>query len=213
MIQSTFQSIFAGAAALVLTALSPAVAQPEAVDSGTAVAPAVQYARIGIVPLRDESDIRNGAADLASMLAGRLGERFKSAEFIEVDPGIIGLEHGPVLLEEAVELGAEYGCDALLDGVFGGVEIVGGTWPNTASDTPQARGELTWRLVECSAGRLVVDGTVKPLKPKVYSARIRSSEQLIRRVMQEMVAVVGDELEEGGWPAGTSLPSADEEVK
>jgi hypothetical protein len=168
---------------------------------------AAQFARVGVVPLRDDGNIRDGAQQLTEMLAGRLDGRFEEVEFIIVDPAVIGLKCGPVLLEEAVELGSEYEVEALLDGVFCGVEIVGGTWPNLGSDLPLARGVMRWRLVECAEGMLVIDGEIAPRKPQFYPKRIRTEEELINRVMQDLVAKVGDDLEAGGILAGTEQPA------
>lgn len=152
--------------------------------------------RVGIVPLRDDGNVRDGAERLTSMLAARLGAQFESTEFfiVELDDDD-DQPAGPLLLKEAVDLGRETGADALLDGVFGGVEIVGGTWPNKGGDHPQARGFLRWRLVDGATGLLITDGRVDPEKPKVYSQRIRTLKRLQTRVLQDLADAVVEELE------------------
>jgi hypothetical protein len=187
-----------------MLSLAPAAGPP-------AEEPPVQYAHIGIVPLRDEGNVRDGAEELSAMLAGRLDAYFPEAEFILLDPGEEGFPPGPVLLDEAVEYGTEFGVDALIDGVFGGVEIAGGTWPNAGSDVPMARGELRWRLVECGEGLLVADDHVLPEKHKIYSKRITDTDELVERVMQDLVAAVAALLEERGLVAGTELPESEED--
>ena len=200
---------------VITLALVLAVALARSVPAGTGTNIAeretpVQYSVVGIVPFHDRGDVREGAERFIEILQARLAARFEEVEFIVVDPEKVDAETGPLLLDEAVKLGSEYGCDALVDGVFYGVEIVGGTWPNTASDTPEARGKLKWRLVECSGGSLLLDGRLDPGKPKVYSRRIRSEDELIRRVMQGMAAEVGDRLGESGFLAGTPPPEGSE---
>jgi hypothetical protein len=161
--------------------------------------------RIGIVPLRDEGNVRNGAERLSSMLQARLEAKFEEAEFFVVELDEKDQPSGPLLLKEAVELCSETGADGLIDGVFGGVEIVGGTWPNKGGDHPQARGFLRWRLVDGSDGMLIMDGRIEPEKPKVYSPRIRSTRQLQTRVLQDLADEVVAALE--GCPR---LPGAGE---
>ena len=167
------------------------------------------YTSVGVIPLHDASNIHEGAMLLTEMLAARLDERFEDAEFILLDAEAVEPARWPLLPDEAVELGDELGVDALLDGVFGGVEIVGGTWPNLGSDVPQARGDLRWRLIDCETGRLVLARASGGRKPKIYSPRIRTTEHLIRQVMQDLVCAVGDELEEAVVLAGTQEPETD----
>jgi len=203
--------------ALLAVALQPARAQDAAQPAAGAASE--QYARIGVAPLRDEGNVHDGAALLTEMLAGRLGARFDHVEFVPVDPAEAGLGDGPLLLDEARQLGAHYQVEALLDGVFLGVEIVGGTWPNVGSDLPMARGMMRWRLVDCGTGLLALDGKVAPKKAKFYPKAVRTEEDLVSRVMQDMVAQVGDDLEAAGLLAGTEPstppeagPESDEEV-
>jgi len=193
------------ALAVALSAARQAAAQEPPAD-----AVPVQYARVGVVPLRDEGNIRDGADKLSEMLAGRLSGRFDEVEFVLIKRDEDG-DNEPLLLDEAVKLGKEQGVDALLDGVFQGIEIVGGTWPNQGSDLPMARGMMRWRLVDCSTGLLALDGKVAPRKPKCYPMRIRTEEELISSVMQDMVAEVGTGLEEAGILAGTEPPADEQE--
>lgn len=170
-------------------------------------APAPELKRIAVVPLRDEGNVRDGAARLTSMLQAKLAARFEGVEFFIVEPAADGLPPGPLLLEEAIELCRESGADALLDGVFGGVEIVGGSWPNNGGDHPQAKGFLRWRLVDGTDGLLIQDGVIDPDKHKVYPQRIRSTKELQSRVMQDLAAQVVTALEDcerlpGGGDAG-----------
>jgi hypothetical protein len=155
---------------------------------------------IGVVPLRDEAEQPRLAARLSEMLAARLGARFEDVDFVAVDPALLGsgLSDGPLLLDEAVELGRLAGVDALLDGVFGGVQISGGSWPTRAASAPEARGKLRWRLVECAEGLLLADARIEGDKYKAYSQRIRTEDELQRRVLQDLVLEVGDELERAG---------------
>jgi len=209
---SRLAAVLAGSllCALLAAAAQPARSQQAGQSFGAASAAPAQYARIGVVPLRDEGNVHDGAVQLTEMLAGRLGARFEQVEFVPVDPAAAGLGDGPLLLDEAVQLGAHYEVDALLDGVFLGVEIVGGTWPNVGSDLPMARGMLRWRLVDCATGLLALDGQVAPKKAKFYPKSVRTEEDLIGRVMQDMVAQVGDDLEAGGMLAGTEPPAPPE---
>jgi hypothetical protein len=204
---SRLAAVLAGSllCALLATALQPARAQ-DAAQPAAADATLAQYARVGVVPLRDEGNVHDGAALLTAMLAGRLGARFDQVEFVAVDPAEAGLGNEPLLLNEAKQLGAHYQVEALLDGVFLGVEIVGGTWPNIGSDLPMARGMLRWRLVDCRTGLLALDGKVAPKKAKFYPKAVRTEEDLVSRVMQDMVAQVGDDLEAAGLLAGTEPP-------
>ncbi len=158
--------------------------------------PAAPFARVGIVPLRDEGNVRNGAQRLTKMLRARLAAHYEDVDFFIVDLEDTDIPPGPLLLKEAVELCDRTGADALLEGVFGGVEVVGGTWPNRGSDFPMARGYLSWRLVEGSGGMLVSDGKIDPDKPKVYSERIRSTKELQTRVLQDLADGVAAALED-----------------
>jgi hypothetical protein len=151
--------------------------------------------RVGIVPLRDDGNVRNGAQRLTSMLAARLAARFEETEFFVIELDDTDPPEGPLLLAEAVELCRETGADALVDGVFGGIEVVGGTWPNKGGDHPQARGFLRWRLVDGVSGLLITDGVIDPDKPQVYSQRVRTLKQLQTRVLQDLADAVVEELE------------------
>jgi|GEM_PF-6064279 len=162
--------------------------------------------RIGVVPLRDEGNLRDGAKQMTEILLGRLAGRFSEVEFIAIDPAEAELDDKPLLLDEAVRLGEEFDVEALVDGTFDGIEIVGGTWPNQGADTPQARGFMRWRLVDCQDGLLIADGRIKPAKPEFYSRQIRTEETLVRRVMQSLADQIGTELEELERLAGTQKP-------
>lgn len=171
-----------------------------------------QLARIGLVPLADESKIRGGGEELDSILLARLEDHFEDVEFVAVDPGVIGIKNGaPLLLEDAAELGVHYGVDALLTGTFIGVDIVGGTWPNHGADFPSAQGWLRWRLVGCAQGLLLADGTVDFGKPRIYSQRVKDTAQLRRRVMQDLADEALEQLEGIGELAGTARPADDED--
>jgi hypothetical protein len=196
---SRLVAVLAGSLLIALLCAAAAAADADAA--------AAQYARVGVVPLRDEGNVHDGAVQLTEMLAGRLGGRFDQVEFVLVDPAELDLGDEPLLLAEAVELGAHFEVDALLDGVFLGVEIIGGTWPNLGSDLPMARGMMRWRLVDCASGLLAQDGKVAPKKAKFYPKAVRTEEDLVNRVMQDMVAKVGDDLEAGGMLAGTEPPA------
>jgi hypothetical protein len=179
-----------------------------ALISSAAVAddPAPQYSCVGILPVQNDSKLRGAAEQLTSRLATVLGERFEEVEFIIIEPDEQQEDNEPVLLKKAVKFGQQYEVEALLTGVFDGVEIVGGTWPNRGGDYPQARGFHHWRLVECSQGLLVADGAIKPDKPKIYPQRIRSSEELIKRVLQDIAVAQADDLEETALLLGTKPP-------
>jgi hypothetical protein len=163
-----------------------------------AAQPEAGFTRVGIVPLRDESGIRDGAKKMTELLRAHLAQRFKGVEFVLVDPAELDLPDGPLLLDEAVRAGEHFKVQALIDGVFQGVEIQGGVWPTLASDTPLARGFLRWRLVECAEGIVVTDGAIHPKRYKVYPKRVRSAEDLERKVMQDLARAAGDALEESG---------------
>lgn len=191
--------VLAHATAMLALALPLVAAGAPAGDS----APPLE--RIGIVPLRDEGNVRNGAERLTAMLRARLEARFEQAEFFVVELDEAEQPSGPLLLKEAVELCRETGADGLIDGVFGGVEIVGGTWPNKGGDHPQARGFLRWRLVDGATGLLITDGSIEPEKPTVYSPRIRSTQKLQTRVLQDLADEVVAALEDC-----PRLPAAEE---
>lgn len=189
-------------ALLVLLACSPVLAKGDKKsDTKTDKQPAppahAAILKVGIVPLRDDAEQPKLAVKLAAMLKARLGARFKKVSFEIVDPAKLGsgLTDGPLLLDEAVKLGRKAGVDALLDGVFGGVQIAGGSWPSMTASFPEARGKLRWRLVECGEGLLLADGDIRPEHYKAYSQRIRSEGELQRRVLQDLVMAVGDEIE------------------
>ncbi|MCC7479251.1 hypothetical protein IT575_12440 [bacterium] len=185
-------------------AREPAPAKP----GSAAAAPIL---RIGIVPLKDEAEDPALTSSLGRMLQARLGARFKGVTFTLVDPASLGsqLGDGPLLLKEAVALGQSAQVDALIDGVFGGVKIAGGSWPSLTASAPEAKGRLRWRLVECSEGLLLADGRIEPEQYKVYSQRIRTEKELRKRVLQDLVLEVGDELEKlGRLPRRAGQPAA-----
>jgi hypothetical protein len=171
--------------------------------------PVAQYVSVVVIPLHEAGNVHEGASALTEMLVARLGARFEDVEFLLADAEEIEPAEWPVLPAEAINIGNDLGVDALLDGAFGGVEIVGGTWPNKGSDVPQARGRLNWRLLDCATGQLVLAGVAGAKRPQVYSPRIRSSEELARRVMQDLVTDVGDALEEAVVLAGTGESEAE----
>ncbi len=180
-------------------AAEPAAAAGHSSSAGHS-APASPLLRVGIVPLRDDAEQPKLAASLSRMLQARLAARFKGVEFVVLDPESLGSGLGdtPLLLNEAVNLGQAANVDALLDGSFGGVQIAGGSWPSMTASEPQARGKLRWRLVECTEGLLLADGKIDPDRYKAYSQRIRTEKELEKRVLQDLVLSVGDELEKLG---------------
>jgi hypothetical protein len=186
--------------------------RPALADGGTIAPPAPpalatgQFTRVGLVPLKDEGQLRGGATDLLSIWQAQLTKEFPEVEFVLADPAALDLPAGPLLLDEAVELGAHYEVQALLTGVFGGVEITGGTWPNAGASFPTAKGVLSWRLVDCTSGLLAADGVVDFDKPKAYSPRVKDTAELTRRVLQDLAREAVAALEASGWLAGTEPP-------
>jgi hypothetical protein len=179
-------------------------------DGGTLAEPADtaastgQFTRVGIAPLKDASKLRGGADDLLSIWQAQLKQAFPEVEFVLVDPSVLDLPAGPLLLEEAVKLGQHYDVHALLTGVFEGVEVTGGTWPNAGASFPSAKGAMSWRLVECETGVLVADGVIEPRKPKAYSPRIKDTAELCRRVLQDLARDATAALKDAGALAGTA---------
>ena len=172
-------------------------------QQATATATGGQFTRVGLAPLRDDGKLRDGAAELLAIWQAQLEQEFPEVEFVPVDPEALDLPDGPLLLDEAIDLGAHYGVQALLTGVFGGVEVVGGTWPNAGSSFPSAKGAMSWRLVESRKGLLVADGSVDFRRPKAYSSRTKDSAQLARRVMQDLAREATAQLGGTGALAGT----------
>lgn len=152
---------------------------------------------VGIIGFEDEGNVRDGASLLTKAVEVRLKSRFEEVEFIPVSEEILDGIPRPLLLDEAVELGAKVGVQAILDGTFEGIEIAGGTWPNLGSDRPQAKGKARWRLVGCEKGIVLVDGVYSPDKPVIYSGSIRTEKQLIRRVTQDIAGSIAEKL--GIW--------------
>ncbi|MBN2081751.1 hypothetical protein JW859_06015 [bacterium] len=187
---------------LAIVVLAPVWAE----DDARPVSAKPLLTRIGVVPLHDAGNLRDGAEQMTEILLGRLAARFADVEFLAIDPAEAGLEDKPLLLADAVTLGEACDVEALIDGTFDGIEIVGGTWPNQGADTPQARGFLRWRLVDCQDGLLLADGRIRPAKPEFYSRHIRTEEALVRRVMQSLADQVGAEIEDLELLAGTEAP-------
>lgn len=196
------------ALALVLAA-QPAWAEDEAAAPPTGAV--AQFTRVGIVPLKDEGNLRGGAEDLLSIWQAQLEKRFDEVEFVLADPTELGLPAGPLLLEEAVKVGEYYKVEALLTGTFGGVEITGGNWPNAGSSYPSAKGAMSWRLVECGTGLLITDGVVDFGSPKSYSPRVKDSTELARRVLQDLAREAVAALAKSGALAGTDPPQREGE--
>jgi hypothetical protein len=161
-------------------------------------ASALPYTRIGVVLFMDDSRIHHGGEQFTEILLGRLNTRIKGVEFVMADPHEIGIKAGPLQPDEARELGAKLDVQALLDGIFSGVDIVGGTWPSLANDVPQAKGQARWRLLDAGTGVMARDGLVDPKRPKIYSRRVRNTDDLVRRVMQDMAEEICTALEAGG---------------
>ncbi len=178
-------------------------------ESADAAASSGQFTRVGLAPLRDDGGLRDGAADLLTIWQAQLEKELPEVEFVLVDPAALDLPAGPLLLDEAVKLGAHFEVEALLTGVFGGVEITGGTWPNAGSSYPTAKGAMSWRLVECQTGLVVADGIADFDKPKAYSARTKDTAQLARRVLQDLARAATQQLVASGALAGTVRPQED----
>lgn len=181
---------------------APSAPARGSVDTSQPLVSTRGFTRIGVLPLTDKGAVRDGAVQLTAMLKDRLGARFEGVVFIAIDLPAARLEGEPALIENAAKLGQQFDVQALLDGVFGGVDISGGCWPNHGSDMPEARGVLRWRLIECASGQLAAEGDIAPRKPQVYSQRIRTEAALVRSVMQGLVEEVGDALEGAGLLAG-----------
>jgi hypothetical protein len=165
------------------------------------------YTRIGVVLFLDDSRIRHGGEKFTEILLGRLGARIKGVEFVMADPHEIGIKAGPLQPDEARELGAKLGVQALLDGIFSGVDIVGGTFPSLGNDLPQATGRARWRLLDAGTGVLALDGLVDPERPKIYPKRVRNTDDLVRRVMLDMAEEICAALEDAwGAPEDAKKP-------
>lgn len=171
--------------AVLALATPPAAEDQPGADDRLPEIPA-PYTRIGIVTFLDDSRIHDGGAKFTDMLLARLGARITGAEFVLADPAQIGIKAGPLQPDEARELGAKAGVQALVDGIFSDIEIVGGTWPSLANNIPQAKGIARWRLLDAGTGMLLLSGRIDPDEPKIYSRRVRNSDELIRLVMQDM---------------------------
>jgi hypothetical protein len=186
------------ACALAFTLAAPCAAKNPAPQHSDLPAIPAPYTRIGIVTFLDDSRINNGGKKFTEVLLGRLGARINGVEFVLADPQEIGVKAGPLQPDEACNLGAKLGVQALLDGIFSGVDIVGGTWPSIANNVPQAKGTARWRLLDAGTGMLMLDGRVEPEKPKLYSRRVRSTDDLVRLVMLDMAEEIGQALADGG---------------
>ncbi len=193
--------------AMLALAMPCAAKDPGATKSDLPAIPA-PYTRIGIVTFLDDSRVHNGGEKFTQVLLGRLGARIEGVEFILADPKEIGIKAGPLQPDEASNLGAKLGVQALLDGIFSDIDIVGGSWPSIANNIPQAKGSARWRLLDAGSGMLMLDGRVDPDRPKLYPKRVRSNDDLIRLVMLDMAEEIAVALQEAGAvpPHITSLP-------
>ncbi len=108
-------------------------APPAAKDAPAAVHLDAPYTRIGVVLFYNDSRIRDGGVKFTDILLGRLSVRLAGAEFVLADPAVIGVKYGPLQPDEAANLAQHYKVQALVDGIFSGIEIVGGTWPSQAT--------------------------------------------------------------------------------
>jgi hypothetical protein len=167
-------------------------------DKPPAVHLDVPYTRIGVVLFYNDSHIRDGGAKFTDILLGRLGVRLGGAEFVMADPAVIGVKYGPLQPDEASNLAQHYKVQALVDGIFTGIDIVGGTWPSQATGVPEAKGYARWRLLDAQSGMMVLDGTLDPKKPKLYSTRARDTDELIRFVMRDMAEEIAAALKDAG---------------
>jgi hypothetical protein len=198
---------------VLLALLAPPVLAKDAPAAGADKPPAphldAPYTRIGVVKFFNDSHLRGGAEKFTEILLGRFSVRLAGAEFVLADPSVIGVKYGPLQPDEAVNLGQHYKVQALVDGIFSGIEIVGGTWPSQATGVPEAKGSARWRLLDTQTGTMVLDGTLDPKKPKLYSGRVRDTDELVRFVMRDMAEEIAAALKDAGAATADAHAKAD----